>query len=247
MPELVPAADGLGAFGYGCTPGNRETRDPAPHASAPPPVAARQAAGPSLTSPPVGVYPPVDRLRTYTHEPVVRPQDTQPAADQQRRPAASQPCGHLRPQAPIRQAMRLARLHPAPLGLALRGSGDVITPGPRSRLQAFWPVWPVRIVLVGREPRVALDLPADGGRAAPEHRSDRPYAGAVADLDLDDLSLFFRQVRIHYSHRCNIPPDWFSGQLPIYRVLHFQLDNGETFLTVKSRIRHAEESNNNWA
>lgn len=36
----------------------------------------------------------------------------------------------------------------------------------------------------------------------------------------------FRQVRIHRSHRCNILPDWFSGQLPIYRVLHFHLDNG---------------------
>ena len=27
-------------------------------------------------------------------------------------------------------------------------------------------------------------------------------------------------------HRCNIPSDWLSGQSPIQRVLHFQLDNG---------------------
>ncbi|RYQ31443.1 proline symporter, partial [Bifidobacterium pseudolongum subsp. globosum] len=42
----------------------------------------------------------------------------------------------------------------------------------------------------------------------------------------DDLAFLFRQVRIYCSHRCNILPDWFSGQLPIYRVLHFHLDNG---------------------
>ena len=165
-------------------------------------------------------------FRAHMHGPVIRPQDTQPAADKQRRVAASQPCGHLRPQAPVRQAMRFAWLHPAPSGLALRGPGDVVAPGPRARFEAFGPVWPVRPVLVGWEPRVALDFPADGGRAAPEHRGDRPYAGAIADLDLDDLAFLFRQVRIHRSHRCNILSDWFSGQLPIYRVLHFHLDNG---------------------
>lgn len=149
-----------------------------------------------------------------------RPQDAQPTADRQRRVAASQPCGHLRPQASMGQAVRFAWLRPTPSGLALRGSGDVITPGPRSRLQAFQPV---RLALVGREPRVALDLPADGGRAAPEHRSDRPYAGAVADLDLDDLPFLFRQVRIYCSHRRNIPSDWFSGQLPIYRGVALSL------------------------
>ena len=39
--------------------------------------------------------------------------------------------------------------------------------------------------------------------------------GAVAYLDLDDLAFLFRQVRIYFSHRCDIPSDWFSRQFPI--------------------------------
>ncbi|RYQ34580.1 peptidoglycan bridge formation protein FemAB, partial [Bifidobacterium pseudolongum subsp. globosum] len=58
-----------------------------------------------------------------------------------------------------------------------------------------------------------------------------------------DLAFLFRQVRIYCSHRCNILPDWFSGQLPIYRVLHFHLDNGEElpgeFTLPVSRVRCA--------
>ena len=80
---------------------------------------------------------------------------------------------------------------------------------------AFRPVRPVGLVLVGREPRVALDLPADRRGVAAEHQADPADAGAVADLDLDDLAFLFRQVRIYFSHRCNIPSDWFSGQSPI--------------------------------
>ncbi len=57
------------------------------------------------------------------------------------------------------------------------------------------------------------------------------YEARYSDLDLDDLAFLFRQVRIYCSHRCNILPDWFSGQLPIYRVLHFHLDNGATYCT----------------
>jgi len=83
------------------------------------------------------------------------------------------------------------------------------------RLQSFRPVRAVRLVLVGREPCVALDLPADAGRAAAQHRADPAYAGAVAYLDLDDLAFLFRQVRIYFSHRCDIPSDWFSRQFPI--------------------------------
>ena len=29
------------------------------------------------------------------------------------------------------------------------------------------------------------------------------------------VPFLFRQVRIHFSHRCNIPSDWLSGQSPI--------------------------------
>ena len=97
------------------------------------------------------------------------------------------------------------------VGLAPRGAGDVAA----ARLRTLRPVRPSGLVLVGREPRVALDLPADAGRAASRQTGHLPDARAVADLDLDDLAFLFRQVRICFPHRCDIPSDWFSGQSPI--------------------------------
>ena len=106
----------------------------------------------------------------------------------------------------------LARLRSA---LRRGGAGDVASARPRARLQPFRPVRPSGLALVGREPRVAFDLPADRRGVAAENQTDPADAGAVADLDLDDLAFLFRQVRIYFSHRCNIPSDWLSGQSPI--------------------------------
>ena len=117
----------------------------------------------------------------------------------------------------------LARLRSA---LRRGGAGDVASARPRARLQPFRPVRPSGLVLVGREPRVAPDLPADAGRAASRQTGHLPDARAVADLDPDDLEFLFRQVRIYFSHGCDIPSDWLSGRSPIQRVLHFHLDNG---------------------
>ena len=64
-------------------------------------------------------------------------------------------------------------------------------------------------------PRVAFDLPADAGRAASQQTGYLPDARTVADLDLDGPAFLFRQVRIHFSQRCDIPSDWLSGQSPI--------------------------------
>ena len=75
------------------------------------------------------------------------------------------------------------------------GAGDVVSARPRARLQPFRPVRPAGLVLVGREPRVAFDLPADRRGVAAEHQNDPPDDGAVADLDPDDLAFLFRQVR----------------------------------------------------
>ena len=104
---------------------------------------------------------------------------------------------------------------PAPVGLALGGARDVVAARPRARLQPFRPVRPSGLALVGREPHVAPDLPADAGRAAPRQTGHLPDARAVADLDLDDLAFLFRQVRTCFPHRCNTPSDWSSGQSPI--------------------------------
>ena len=115
----------------------------------------------------------------------------------------------------MRQPVGLSWLGSPAVGLALRGPGDVVAAGPWPRLRSFRPVRAVRLVLVGREPCVALDLPADAGRAAARHRADPAYAGAVAYLDLDDLAFLFRQVRIYFFHGCDIPSDWFSRQFTI--------------------------------
>ena len=101
------------------------------------------------------------------------------------------------------------------VGLALRGAGDVVSARPRARLQPLRPVRPVGLALVGREPRVVSDLPAGRRGVAAEHQTDPADAGAVADLDPDDLAFLFRQARTCFSRRCNIPSDWLSGQSPI--------------------------------
>ena len=64
-------------------------------------------------------------------------------------------------------------------------------------------------------PRVASGLPAGRRGVAAGHQTDPADAGAVADLDLDDLAFPLRQVRIYLPHRCDIPSDWLSGQSPI--------------------------------
>lgn len=215
MAERAPAVGLRRAFGDGHSAGDREARRPPAAVPVAPPVPSRQAPRPAFPKRPAGVDPSVDGLRAHAHERIVRPQDARPAADGQRRPAAAQPFGHLRPQAVVRQPVGLSWLGSPAVGLALRGPGDVVAAGPWPRLQSFRPVRAVRLVLVGREPCVALDLPADAGRAAAQHRADPAYAGAVAYLDLDDLAFLFRQVRIHFSHRCDIPSDWLSGQSPI--------------------------------
>ena len=86
------------------------------------------------------------------------------------------------------------------VGLALRGAGDVVSARPRGRLQPFRPVG---LVLVGREPRVASDLPADRRGVAAGHQTDPADAVAVADLDPDGLASLFRQARTCSSHRCD--------------------------------------------
>ena len=96
-----------------------------------------------------------------------------------------------------------------------RGAGDAASARPRACLQPFRPARPAGLVLVGREPRVAFGLPAGRRGVAAGHQTDPADAGAVADLDLDDLAFHFRQVRTYFSYRCNIPSDWLSGQSPI--------------------------------
>lgn len=137
----------------------------------------------------------VDRFPAHRHEPVVWPQDAQPASDRQRRVDAAQPYGHLRPQMTIQKVIRLFH------AFAVRRSalhrwvrGNARPNGARARLEVFRTCTPVQLAFIGWTACVALDLPADGGYATAEHHADHPYAVAIADLNLDDLPFFFRQV-----------------------------------------------------
>ncbi len=99
MAETAPVVRLRRAPRDGDPSGDREPRRPPAATPATPPVAAWKAARPAFTAMAVGVDPPVDGLRAHAHGGVVGEQDAQPAADEQRRPAATRPFGHPRPQA----------------------------------------------------------------------------------------------------------------------------------------------------
>lgn len=65
------------------------------------------------------------------------------------------------------------------------GPSSAVLAGTAGRTRSRW-----------TEPRVAFDLPADRRGVAAGHQTDPADAGAIADLDLDDLAFLFRQVRI---------------------------------------------------
>ena len=99
MAETAAVAGLRRTLGDGNPSGNRETRRPPAATPATPPVAAWKTTRPAFTAMAVGVDPTVDGLRAHAHGGVVGEQDAQPAADGRRRPAATQPFGHPRPQA----------------------------------------------------------------------------------------------------------------------------------------------------
>ncbi len=167
MAERAPAV-GLagGRSEMGTRPAVPEARRPPAAVPAAPPVPYAAGTAPSVAEAACWARPSVDGLRAHAHERIVRPQDAQPAADEQRRPAAAQPFGHLRPQAVVRQPVGLSWLGSPAVGLALRQPGDVVAAGPWPRLQLS--------AGTGSRTRSALDgnhvlrliLPADAGRAA---------------------------------------------------------------------------------
>ena len=118
-------------------------------------------------------------------------------AYRRRRPAPARPLRDPRPQAARRQAPRSTRNRLAAHGPAARGPGHVAAARPRTRPGPPGPARPARFALVGREPRVASDLPADRGRMPSRHHGYAAHARPVAHLNLDDLPFLFRQVRIH--------------------------------------------------
>ena len=186
---------------------HRDARPPRPPAlrTRAVPLAARQVL-PEVQRPlRFRVDPLVEARVADPHMRVVGPFDLQSPLDPFRRPPLPErvhdPCG----QRGVRYAHGLARLAGALFGLPLRGHGRVERTGrPRARLQPFRPVGPVGLVLVGREPRAASRLAADGGLAAAHPQRDLAHAEPVTVPQLVDPDpLFGRQVGIHFRHGRN--------------------------------------------
>lgn len=186
---------------------HRDARPPRPPAlrTRAVPLAARQVL-PEVQRPlRFRVDPLVEARVADPHMRVVGPFDLQSPLDPFRRPPLPErvhdPCG----QRGVRYAHGLARLAGALFGLPLRGHGRVERTGrPRARLQPFRPVGPVGLVLVGREPRAASRLAADGGLVAADPQRDLAHAEPVTVPQLVDPDpLFGRQVGIHFRHGRN--------------------------------------------
>ena len=153
MAELMPRVDTFGPLGDGHAHRDaRPLRPPALGARAAP-LASGQVL-PEIQDPlRLGVDPLVEALVADPHA-FGRPSLAQRGHD---------PCE----QRVVRHAPGLARFTRALFGLALRGHRRIErTARPRPRLQAFRPVRPVRVVLIGREPQSAFQLAADRGLRA---------------------------------------------------------------------------------
>ncbi len=84
-------------------------------------------------------------------------------------------------------------------GLALRGHRRIErTARPRPRLQAFRPVPPVRVVLIGREPQSAFQLAADRGLVAADPQGYLAHAEPVPVAQFCRSGPFRRQVGINF-------------------------------------------------
>ena len=165
------------------------------------------------------------------HMRVGRPFDLQPSLDEFGCPSLAQRVHDPFEQRVVRHAHGLARLSGALFGLVLRGHGRVERTGrPRARLQPFRPVGAVGPVLVGREPRAASRLAADGGLAAAHPQRDLAHAEPVTVPQLVDPDAFLcRQVGIGFHIECNA----FSSVVDLNtsnhrQALHFYLEPGKS-------------------
>ena len=156
-----------------------------------------RAPGPTLPPGLVGVCPPADGLRAAARHGAAGMLHGEAPAYRRRRPAPARPLRDSRPQAARRQAPRSTRNRLAAHGPAAQGPGHVAAARPRTRPGPPGPARPARFALIGREPRVASDLPAGRGRMPSRHHGHAAHARPVAHPNPDDLPFLFRQVRIH--------------------------------------------------
>ena len=200
MAELMPRVDTFGPLGDGHAHRDaRALRPPALGARAAP-LASGQVL-PEIQDPlRLGVDPLVEALVADPHARVVGELDREPSLDAFGRPSLAQrghdPCE----QRVVRHAPGLARFTRALFGLALRGHRRIErTARPRPRLQAFRPVRPVRVVLIGREPQSAFQLAADRGLVAADPQGYLAHAEPVPVAQFVDPDPFLcRQVGISF-------------------------------------------------
>jgi hypothetical protein len=200
MAELMLRVDTFGPLGDGHAHRDaRPLRPPALGARAAP-LASGQVL-PEIQDPlRLGVDPLVEALVADPHARVVGELDREPSLDAFGRPSLAQrghdPCE----QRVVRHAPGLARFTRALFGLALRGHRRIErTARPRPRLQAFRPVRPVRVVLIGREPQSAFQLAADRGLVAADPQGYLAHAEPVPVAQFVDPDPFLcRQVGISF-------------------------------------------------
>ena len=167
------------------------------------------------------VDPPVEALVAYPHARVVGPFDLQSPLDPFRRPPLPERVHHPCEQRGVGHAQGPARSAGAGLGLPLRGHGRIErTARPRPRLQAFRPVRPVRVVLIGREPQSAFRFSADRGLVAADPQRDLTHAEPVPVAQFVDSDPFLcRQVGISF----HIERSTFSSVVDLNTSNHRQV------------------------
>lgn len=157
----------------------------------------------------------------YPHARVVGPFDLQSPLDPFRRPPLPERVHHPCEQRGVGHAQGPARSAGAGLGLPLRGHGRIErTARPRPRLQAFRPVRPVRVVLIGREPQSAFRFSADRGLVAADPQRDLTHAEPVPVAQFVDSDPFLcRQVGISF----HIERSTFSSVVDLNTSNHRQV------------------------
>ena len=159
------------------------------------------------------VDPPVEAFVAYPHARVVGPFDLQPPLDPFRRPPLPERVHHPFEQRGVGHAQGPAEFARTRLGL-----------------QPFRPVGAVGPVLVGRGPRAASRLAADGGLAAADPQGDLADPEPVTVPQLVDPDAFLcRQVGIGLNIECNA----FSSVVDLNtsnhrQALHFYLEPGKS-------------------
>ena len=185
------------------------------------------------------VDPLVEAFVADAHARVGRVFGFEPAFDAFGRPSLPERVQDPCEQRVVRHAPRSARSAGAGLGLPRRGHGRIErTARPRPRLQAFRPVRPVRVVLIGREPQSAFQFSADRGLVAADPQRYLAHAEPVPVAQFVDSDLFLcRQVGISF----HIERSTFSSVVDLNTSNHRQVLRFYLELRLSPKLKDIKE------